>query len=133
MKTFSISMLALFISLALTAQIEFTWGSQYISEGNNMKDMNIVNDTMTILAGYGRTFAVSADKGITWDDVPVLDPIFDFGDLSINSSGVGYALSGDVKLIDNPTGSIEHDVAAEGVLLKTMEYPVIVNIFGMSY
>jgi hypothetical protein len=121
MKNFTLLVLLTIISFSASAQLTFDWEAQYISEGNNIKAMNVADDNTAILAGYGRTFKVSPDQGLTWNDVPLLDPEFDFGDVSINSSGLGYALAGDVKVIDNPTSG-EPDVYADGVLLKTIDF-----------
>jgi photosystem II stability/assembly factor-like uncharacterized protein len=121
MKNRTLFFLLLFFSFTASAQLfTFEWEEQVINEGYNMKGMNIVNDTTTILVGYGKTFEVSKDLGQTWSHVPILTPEFDFADISINSAGVGYACAGDEKVIDNPSSG-EPDVYADGVLLKTLD------------
>lgn len=120
MKKITLFLIPMLFSISASAQLTFNWEAQPISEGNNMKSMNVVNDTMTLLAGYGRTFVKSSDQGETWDNVPLMDPEFDYAEISINSSGLGYALAGDVKVIDNPT--TPQDVYADGLLLKTTDF-----------
>ena len=121
MKNITFFFLMLFLSLQVSAQITFNWEAQTISPGNNLKALNVVNDTTTILVGYGKTFVVSPDQGETWNKVPILNPQFNFYDISINSTGLGYACAADEKVIDNPTGG-EEDVYADGVLLKTSDF-----------
>ena len=120
MKKITFLFVLLFVSFSVLAQVDFNWVTQPISPDNNLQEMNIVNDTTTILVGYGKTFVKSADKGLTWDNVPVLDPLYDFTDLSINSNGIGYACAGDQKVIDNPSDG-EQDVYTHGLLLKTID------------
>lgn len=131
MKNFTFLVSLFFISFSASAQVTFDWRAQSISPDNNLQEMNIVNDTTTLLVGYGRTFVKSADLGLTWDKVPILDPLYDFGDLSINSNGIGYACAGDQKVIDNPSGG-EQDVYAQGVLLKTTDHGVSWSVFDIS-
>ena len=129
MKNFTFLFLLFFISFSALAQVDFNWETQSISPDNNLQEMNIVNDTTTILVGYGKTFVKSADLGLTWDNVPVLDPLYDFIDLSINSSGIGYACARDEKVIDN---SGEQDVRAHGLLLKTTDNGVSWTVTDVS-
>jgi len=131
MKNFTLLFLSFFISFSALAQVTFNWERQSISPGNNLQGMNIVNDTTTILVGYGATFVKSANLGITWDNVPILDPLYDFTDLSINNNGIGYACTGDQKVINNPSGG-EPDVYAQGVLLKTTDHGVNWSVFDIS-
>jgi len=131
MKNFTLFLSVFLISFSAFAQVTFNWEKQSISPGNNLQEMNMVNDSTTLLVGYGRTFVKSADFGLTWDNVPILDPLYDFGDLSINSNGIGYACSGDQKVINNPSG-YEPDVYAHGVLLKTIDNGVNWSVFDIS-
>lgn len=131
MKISRFLFLAIFLSYSAFGQVTFSWQTQEISPGNNLQEMNIVNDTTTILAGYGRTFVKSADQGLTWDKIRVLNPSFDFGDMSINTNGIGYACAGDEKVMDNPTDG-ELDVYAEGVLLKTTDFGSTWTVFDIS-
>ncbi len=129
-RTFTI-VAALLLSFTVFAQNTFEWESQYIREKQNMKDLDIVNDTFAVLAGYGRTLMTSADRGASWQDIGVLAPEYNFEDLSINSSGLGYAISADAKVIDNPADG-EPDVYADGVLLKTSDYGVSWELVDIS-
>jgi len=131
MKNFTFLVSLFFISFSASAQVTFDWEAQSISPGHNLQEMNMVNDTTTLLVGYGKTFVKSADLGLTWDKVPILDPLYDFGDLSINSNGIGYACAGDQKVINNPSGG-EQDVYAHGVLLKTTDHGVSWSVFDIS-
>lgn len=108
------------ISFAISLPAQFNWQEQMISPGNNLKEMNFY-DTSVFLVGYGRTFVKSTDMGETWNDVPILTPVYDFYDLSIDATGVGYLCSGDEKIFNNPSGG-EPDVYIRGVLLKTADY-----------
>lgn len=118
-KSTYLFILLLFISFTGFSQT-FDWESQLISEGNNLNEMNIVNDTTTLLTGYNGVFMKSADLGLTWNKVPILTPTYDFTDLSINSNGVGFATTSDKKVINNPSGG-EPDIYSHGVLLKTSD------------
>lgn len=123
--------LLIFISISVMGQITFNWESQLIKEGYNMKEMDVVNDTNTILAGYGNTFVRTKDQGTSWEKVPLIDPEFDWADISMNSSGLGYAIAGDVKVVDNPSGA-EPDVYADGVLLKTTDFGVTWSVSDIT-
>ena len=131
MKNFTLLFLSFFISFSALAQVTFNWETQSISSGNNLQEMNLVNDSTTFLVGYGRTFVKSADLGLTWDKVPVLTPTYDFINLSINSNGIGYACAGDQKVIDNPSDG-EPDVYAHGLLLKTIDNGVSWSVTDIS-
>lgn len=112
------------ISVTVLGQLfEFNWEPQLIKKDFNMKKMNVVDDNSATLVGYGNTFLQTSDQGVTWEKVPLIDPAFDWADISINSSGLGYAVAGDVKVVDNPSGG-EPDVYADGVLLKTTDFGV---------
>lgn len=134
MKKLNLLILAILIALPASGQFTFTWETQEIAEGENLKEMSIPNENLALLAGYGRTFMQSGDQGNTWTSIPVIDPVFDLGDISINSSGYGFALAGDAKVVDNPSGT-EYDVYADGLLLKTEDFgaswtPVLVTAIG---
>lgn len=119
------------LPIVVSGQITFEWEEQVISTDNNMKGMSIVNDTATLLAGYGRTFALSEDQGNTWEKISLLNPVYDWADISINSSGLGFAVCGDDKVVDNPGGG-EPDVYADGVLLKTTDHGVTWNVVNIT-
>jgi len=123
--------LLIFISISAIGQITFNWESQLIKEGFNMKEMDVVSDTNTILVGYGNTFVQTKDQGTSWEKIPLIDPEFDWADISINSNGLGYAIAGDVKVVDNPSGA-EPDVYADGVLLKTTDFGATWSVFDIT-
>lgn len=123
--------LLLILPIIVSGQITFEWEEQVISNDNNMKGMSIVNDTATFLAGYGRTFALSKDHGMTWEKISLLQPEFDWADISINSSGLGFAVCGDSKVVDNPSGG-EPDVYADGVLLKTTDHGTTWSVVNLT-
>jgi photosystem II stability/assembly factor-like uncharacterized protein len=123
MKKLTFLFLIISLSFYASAQLfTFDWEEQQINEGYNMKEMNVVSDNMAVLVGYGRTFETSTDQGETWKHVPILRPVFNYEDISINSSGLGYACARDEKVIDNPSSSIEIDIYADGLLLKTTDF-----------
>jgi len=122
MKKFTSLLIALCLAIPAMAQYTFNWTPQTINPDNNMQEMNIVNDTTTILVGYGQTFVVSDDLGSSWNKVPILTPLYDFEDVSINASGLGYACSGDQRVYDNPTTSPFPDVYADGAFLVTTDF-----------
>gem|GEM_PF-354294 len=131
MKKILSFILVLITPFIASGQFTFEWEEQLINEDNNMKGMSIVNDTTTLLAGYGRTFVNSRDLGQTWEKIPLLDPMFDWADISINSSGLGFAVCGDDKVVDNPGGG-EPDVYADGVLLKTTDHGATWTVFNIT-
>ncbi len=118
MKKFTLLALAVIVSFSVIAQT-FNWQEQLISPNNNLKEMSIYDNAVT-LVGYGRTFVKSTDTGETWNDVPLLDVEYDFGDISITDDGTGYACAGDPKVVNNPSGG-EPDVYTRGLLLKTTD------------
>lgn len=123
--------LLFFISLSAAGQITFDWETQLIKEDQNMKKLNVLEDNSAILIGYGNTFRKSTDQGASWNQVPLLDPEFDWADISINSSGLGYAVAGDDKVIDNPSAG-EPDVYADGVLLQTTDFGATWSVYDLT-
>lgn len=124
MKKITLSLMLISFSFFAFAQLTFDWEEQLINDGNNMKGMVVADDGTAILVGYGFTFETSSDNGSTWDHVPILYPEFNFLDLSINSSGTGYAITTGPKIVDNSSSYKEGDVYAEAVLLKTIDFGV---------
>lgn len=120
---FSIIFVAALSISAAWGQQSFDWKSQKVTfPKSNLKAMNVVNDTTTLLVGYDHTFLRSKDQGSSWETIPIIDPEFDFGDMGMNSSGVGYVLAGDKKIMDNPSSSREIDVYIDGLLLYTEDF-----------
>ncbi len=107
------------ISLSQTPAPAFNWKLQEISKDNNLQGMCVHNENTAVIAGYGKTFKISNNKGISWSDVGLLNPKFNFNDISINGK-VGYMVARKTMLIDNPNGA-EDDVYVNGLLLKTLD------------
>lgn len=97
----------------------FKWKAQEISKDNNLQGMSIHDENTAVIAGYVRTFKITTDKGISWNDVGLLNPKYSFNDLSIND-GVGYIVGRKTILVKSPIGA-EEDVFVNGVLLKTSD------------
>jgi photosystem II stability/assembly factor-like uncharacterized protein len=106
-------------SFSQTPNPVFKWKSQEISKDNNLQGMAIHDENTAVIAGYGRTFQITIDKGISWKDVGLLNPRYNFNDLSINDN-VGYLVGRKSLLVANPTGG-EDNVYVNGVLLKTVD------------
>ncbi|MFY9152030.1 MAG: YCF48-related protein [Prolixibacteraceae bacterium] len=81
--------------------------------------MTLNNDGTANLIGYGQTFKKSFDQGLTWNNVEILSPDFDFIDMSIKGN-IGYIVSARTTIIDNPSKG-ESDVKAYGNILKTTD------------
>ncbi len=107
------------ISISQTPAPVFNWKPQEISKDNNLQGMSVHNENTAVIAGYGKTFKVSNNKGVSWSDVGLLNPKFNFNDVSI-SGKVGYMVARKTILIDNPNGA-EDDVYVNGLLLKTLD------------
>jgi photosystem II stability/assembly factor-like uncharacterized protein len=105
--------------LAQTSAPAFNWKTQEISKDNNLQRMSIHDETTAVIAGYGGTFKISTDKGVSWNDVGLFDPRFNFIDMSFEDS-VGYIVGRKTALVRYPTGG-EDDVYISGVLLKTID------------
>lgn len=108
-----------FLSLSQVSSPVFNWKAQEISKDNNLQSMGVHDSNTGVIAGYGKTFKMTTDKGLTWKDVGLLNPKYNFNDLSINGN-VGYIVARKTLLVDNTTGG-EDDVYANGVLLKTID------------
>ena len=81
--------------------------------------MSIHDENTAVIAGYRGTFKISTDKGLTWNNVGLLDPGFNFIDMSFEGS-VGYIVGRKTALVKYPSGG-EDDVYMSGVLLKTID------------
>jgi len=122
MKTFILTLIAGFITVSLYAQTSkpiIKWKAQEISKDNNLQSMATYDDNSAIIAGLGRTIKKSDDKGLSWKDVGLLNPKYNFNDMSINGN-VGFIVGRRTTLVDNPDGG-EADVSINGVLLKTID------------
>lgn len=97
----------------------FNWKVQEISKDNNLQGMSIHDENTGVIAGYGRTFKITTDKGTSWNDVGLLNPKYHFNDISITDS-VGYMVGRKTLYVDYPSGG-EDDVFINGVLLKTVD------------
>ena len=111
-----------FIPILLFSQTSnpvFNWKVQEISKDNNLQGMSIHDENTAVIAGYGRTFKITNNKGISWNDVGLLNSKYHFNDISITAN-VGYIVGRKTLYVDFPTGG-EDDVFVNGVLLKTLD------------
>lgn len=123
----------LFLPLLTKAQISspaFNWKSQEISKDNNLQGMAVHDDNTAVIAGMGKTFKITRDKGISWDDAGLLNPKYNFNDISITGN-VGYMVARKTLLVDNPSAG-EDDVYVSGVLLKTTDGGQTWNVVNLS-
>ena len=99
------------------------WTPVLISDGNNLQQMQIIDDQNAIIVGYGGTLVKSTDGGSTWNDVDFPDPDLpiaeeiDFSTLGV-SGDISIAAARRIKLIDYPTGSLS-DLGVDGVLFTS--------------
>lgn len=108
-----------FLSFSQLSNPVFKWKTQEISKDNNLQGMDIHDDNTAVIAGYGRTFKITTDKGASWNDVGLLNPKYNFNDLSIKDN-IGYIVGRKTVLVTYPTGG-EDNVSVNGVLLKTID------------
>lgn len=106
-------------SFTQTPNPVFNWKEQIISPENNLQGMTVNKDGSATLVGYERTFKKSIDKGLTWKNVDILKPDFDFMDLSIKGN-IGYIVSARTVIVDKPNSG-ENDVKAYGNILKSTD------------
>ncbi len=107
------------ISVSQTPSPTFNWKTQEISKDNNLQGMSVIDENTAVIAGFGRTFRKTTDKGISWVDVGLLNPKYNFNDISIVNK-VGYMVARKTLLVDNQNGA-EDDVFVNGLLLKTID------------
>ncbi|MDX9882191.1 MAG: YCF48-related protein [Prolixibacteraceae bacterium] len=122
MKLFTLLLLiCLFpvLTYAQTSNPVIKWKTQEISNDNNLQSMSVYDDNSAAIAGFGRTFKKTTDKGLSWEDIGLLNPRYNFNDMSINGN-VGYLVGRRTVAVDNPSGG-EDDVPVNGVLLKTVD------------
>ena len=108
----------------------FNWKVQEISKDNNLQGMSIHDENTGVIAGYGRTFKITTDKGVSWNDVGLLNPKYSFNDLSIKEN-VGYMVGRKSVLVTNPTGG-EDNVYVNGILLKTTDNGTTWTLLDLS-
>ena len=118
------SFLLFFLLLPILAMTQmsapvFNWQVKEISKDNNLQGMSVHDENTAVIAGFGKTFKITTDKGLSWNDVGLLNPKYNFNDISIKDS-VGYLVGRKTLLVKNPAGG-EDDVYINGVLLKTTD------------
>ncbi len=113
-----LSVIPLF-TLSQTSAPVFNWKIQEISKDNNLQGMSVLDDNTAVIAGYGGTFKISSDKGISWNDVGMFNPKYNLIDISIKGQ-IGYLIGRKTQLVKFPTGG-EDNVYTSGVLLKTTD------------
>jgi len=122
MKLASITGLLLLLPIVALTQISnpvFKWQGKEISKDNILQGMSVHDENTAVIAGYGRTFKITTDKGLSWKDVGLLNPKYNFNDISIKDK-VGYLVGRKTLYVKNPTGG-EDEVFVNGVLLKTSD------------
>jgi len=107
------------ISISQTSNPVFNWKVKEISKDKNLQGMSVHDENTAVIAGFGKTFKITTDKGQSWKDAGLLNPMYNFNDISIRNN-VGYMIGRKTLLVKNPTGG-EDDVYVNGVLLKTTD------------
>ncbi len=133
MKIFTFLVFALLIPIISLPQIStpvFKWKVKEISKDNNLQGMSIHDETTGVIAGFGKTFKITTDKGLTWKDVGLLSPKYNFNDISLKDN-VGYIVGRKSLLVKNPTGG-EEDVYVNGILLKTIDNGTTWKLLDLS-
>jgi photosystem II stability/assembly factor-like uncharacterized protein len=121
-KAYSFTVFLFIIPLISTSQISnpvFKWTTKEISKDNNLQGMVVHDESTAVIAGFGKTFRITTDKGVSWNDVGLLNPKYNFNDISIKDN-VGYMVGRKTSLVKNPAGG-EDDVYVNGVVLKTTD------------
>ena len=95
------------------------WKVKEISKDENLQGMSVHDENTAVIAGFGKTFKITTDKGLSWKDAGLLNPQYNFNDISIKDN-VGYLVGRKTLLVKNPTGG-EDDVYVNGVVLKTTD------------
>lgn len=108
-----------FILLSQTSNPVFNWAVKEISKDNNLQVMSVHDENTAVIAGFGKTFKITTDKGISWKDAGLLNPLFNFNDISIKGK-IGYMVARKTILVDNANGA-EDDVYISGAILKTTD------------
>lgn len=121
-KVYSFLILILLFPIVSISQISgpvFNWEAKEISKDNNLQGMSLHGENTAVIVGYGSTFKITSDKGISWNDGGLLSPKYNFNDISIKGN-VGYLVGRKTLLVKNTTGG-EDDVYINGVVLKTTD------------
>lgn len=108
----------------------FNWVTSEISMDSKLQSMAIHNDSTAVIAGLGKTFKITTNRGKTWSDVGLLNPKYNFNDISIHAN-VGYIVGRKTILIKNQVGA-EDDVYVNGVLLKTTDGAESWSVINLS-
>lgn len=108
----------------------FKWKTQEISKDNNLQGMSIHDENTAVIAGFEKTFKITTDKGVSWNDVGLLNPKYSLNDLSIREN-VGYLVGRKSVLVSNPTGG-EENVYVNGILLKTIDNGTTWTLLDLS-
>lgn len=108
----------------------FNWESYEINKDSKLQSMAVHNDSTAVVAGLGKTFRITTNQGKSWNDVGLLNPKYNFNDISIHGN-VGYMVSRKTILIKNQAGA-EDDVYVNGVLLKTSDGAESWSVINLS-
>lgn len=129
MKKLLLGLLPVFLAMVLSAQEEnFNWVQQTISPGNNLQEMTTVEDTLVVV-GNNNVFFKSTNKGLSWEFKQVIDAIYDYSSLSINSEGNGLLTTRRSKIIDY---SGITDPAVNGKILKTTDHGATWTVMSLA-
>jgi len=108
-----------FISISQPSNPVFNWKAKEISKNEILQGMSVHDENTAVIAGFGKTFKITTDKGQSWKDAGLLNPLYNFNDLSIKDK-VGYIVGRKTLLVKNSSGG-EDDVFINGVVLKTTD------------
>jgi len=108
----------------------FNWKVKEISKDKNLQGMSVHDENTAVIAGFGKTFKITTDKGLSWKDAGLLNPQYNFNDISIKDN-VGYMVGRKTLLVKNATGG-EDDVYVNGVVLKTTDGGNNWSLLGLS-
>lgn len=121
MKYSVLLLLATLLNLSINAQqANFNWIKDTLSAGNNLKGMTYnVESGSGVIIGYDNTFLKSEDDGLSWQNVSMFKPVYDFIGLA-QGTDVVFISSRRTKVINHPSGGMP-DVYMSGVLLKSTD------------
>jgi len=114
-----LTLLLPFISMSQPSNPVFNWKAKEISKNEILQGMSVHDENTAVIAGFGKTFKITNDKGQSWKDAGLLNPRLNFNDISIKDK-IGYMVARKTVLVDNPDAG-ESDVYVNGVILKTMD------------
>ncbi len=107
------------LSFAQTPNPVFNWKQQEISADNILRGMTVASDGSAVIAGYQNTLKKTTDNGSCWNNIPLIDPLYNFSQMSIQGK-TGYIVTMYATIVDNPKGG-EKDVRTNGLVLKTVD------------